>query len=82
MAKKATGVIYDDRSYTHIQIAEILGRTDRWAREFIRGTVQWEEKGHHGVPFADLGNGLIMVSGRLWREAIEAMSLANAKRKE
>ncbi len=64
MAKESFGVIDDDRTYTHEQIAAILGRNTRWAKEFIRDNVS----------FADLGNGLLMVSGRRWRLAIEALS--------
>lgn len=64
MARESFGIIDDDRTYTHEQIACILGRADRWAKEFIRDHVS----------HADLGNGLLMVSGRRWRIAIERLS--------
>ncbi len=64
MAKETSGFISDDRTYTHIQIGRAVGRSDRWAKEFIR----------ENVPFADLGGGLLAISGRNWRLAIEEMS--------
>jgi hypothetical protein len=64
MARESFGIIDDDRTYTHEQIASIIGRSERWAKEFIR----------EHVSHADLGNGLLMVSGRRWRLAIEKLS--------
>ena len=64
MAKESFGVIDDDRTYTHMQIASILNRSERWAKDFIR----------ENVSYADLGNGFLMVSGRRWRIAIEQLS--------
>jgi len=69
MARESFGVIDDDRTYTHEQIAAILGRSDRWAKEFVRDNVS----------HADLGNGLLMVSGRRWRLAIERLSRMEEK---
>jgi hypothetical protein len=64
MAKNTSDVIDDSRTYAHHQIAAIIGRSERWTKEFIRDH----------VAYADLGNGLFMVSGRLWRLAIERLS--------
>jgi hypothetical protein len=64
MAKESFGVIDDDRTYTHAQIAAILGRAERWAKEFVR----------EHVSHADIGNGLLLVSGRRFRLAIERLS--------
>ena len=74
MAKESSGIIDDDRTYTAKQLAHILQRSERWVKDFLRGTGDWKEKGHFGVPYADLGNGMFVVSGRKWRLAIEAMS--------
>lgn len=64
MSKESFGAFDDDRTYTHQQIAAILGRTERWAKEFVRKYVS----------HADIGNGQLLVSGRRWRLAIEELS--------
>ncbi|PHQ34581.1 hypothetical protein [Rhodopirellula bahusiensis] len=64
---KALPPINDNSVYTQKQIAQAMDRSERWAKEFIRAN----------VAFADLGNGLLAVSGRLFREAIERMSDPN-----
>lgn len=64
MARESYGVIDDDRTYTTQQLAAILGRAERWVKEFVRANVS----------YADLGNGLLQVSGRRWRLAIERLS--------
>ena len=64
MAKESFGVIDDDRTYTPAQLSPILGRNERWVKDFVRAHVS----------HADLGNGLLQISGRRWRLAIESLS--------
>lgn len=64
MAKESFGVIDDDRTYTHAQLASILGRSDRLMKEWIR----------EHVSFCEFGNGLLLVSGRRFRVAVERLS--------
>jgi len=65
MAKDSFGPIEDGVTYTHQQIGKVIGRSDRWVKDFIK---------NNNVRCADLGNGLMVVSGRLWRLAIEKLS--------
>ncbi len=69
MAKQTIHAICDDCVYTHVQVANLLGRSDRWAKEFIR------EK----IPFVDIGNGLLLISGHVFRLRIEALSSLGGK---
>ena len=64
MAKESFGIIDDDRTYTAEQLAGILGKSERSVRDFVRQNVRYAE------PF----EGLILVSGRLFRMAIEGLS--------
>tara|TARA_A100001391_G_C5027234_1_gene267406 strand:- start:564 stop:794 length:231 start_codon:yes stop_codon:yes gene_type:complete len=69
MATKEYEPISDTCCYTHSQLGKRLGRSDRWAKEFIRAN----------VTFADLGNGLFMVTGRHFLEAIERICATQAE---
>jgi len=63
-ATPRVGIICDDCSYTSEALAFLLGRNLRLAKEFIR----------KHLPYADLGNGLLIVSGSHFRLAMEQMA--------
>ena len=63
-SQESFGTIDDGRTYSHTQIAAIYRRRDKWAKDFIR----------EHVSHADIGNGLLLVSGQRWRLAIESLS--------
>ncbi|TWT69349.1 hypothetical protein [Crateriforma conspicua] len=71
-ATQPSGVVRDGRTYTSDAIAGVIGRNVRWTKEFIRRNVH-----HH-----DAGGGLLMVSGRDWRLAIERLSETEPDPKE
>lgn len=70
MSKESFGVFDDDRTYTHAQIAAILGRAERPTKEWIR----------KNVSHCDFGNGLLLVSGRRFRLAVEELSDKNPEK--
>ncbi len=61
MAKPSPHVVCDNCVYNHAQLAVTLGRAERWTKDFVRAH----------VPHVDGGNGLLIVSGYLFRLAIE-----------
>lgn len=56
------GVIDSSKCYTHKELAKRLDRKERWMKEFII---------RRRIPYADFGNGLMIVSGRSFQLGIE-----------
>ncbi|KAA5538720.1 hypothetical protein FYK55_26780 [Roseiconus nitratireducens] len=66
--KAAAGYVRDDETVTTKELANRFGRSERWVKDTIRDADLID------VSYADLGSGLLLVSGRHFRLAVEAVA--------